>query len=796
MRIKLDAPLLFGSKVTSRTPPIPELACVVRGTYAIVPGGVAAELDGIPQLVQGPLSAEAFADDDHERQGAVTYPGDFADFKLNSEVLFAGSCHAPRGRSVQELLATIEIGRWSKALRVIGDRTWSERDKPVPFVSMPLDFGHSYGGPGYPLNPVGLGFDSERMPNIEHPRRPLASRADRPAPACFAAISATWPQRARLIGKNYGAAYKKTRAPFYADDLDWHFFHSGPADQQLAGYLNGDEEIVLKNLHPEHAELRTRLPGVRPRAFVDDVAGNAREVPLQLDTLLIDGDAQQLVLTWRGHTAIGELDRSDVVAALVVAERLDEQPLPQAKYLGELRAYVADPIGAHEGLPPEVQKMFEDADAGEAPDNPVSRALGDKLAAMPQAQRLQLQLSLSAALQKSPEKQSEIEETILEILDPPEVPDVPPPAVPSFAEGKPRLFLRPQLSQAKSNVERARRRVAISGQPLPAEAQQQLEATEQQLADPQLQQIDPTWRAVSDADLAPGADLSGQDLSGRNLSGVDLSGARLDGCVLIGTKLRGALVERASLRGAMLFKADLTGAKLDGADLSLCNAANANFTDASLRGAHLDDGFFQEADMSRADLESARGDLVSLKRAKLIDVKAAKLRLHKADFEEADISGADLSEADISSSLLSKCRGHGARLTGANLDRSSFMESELTSCNFSGARGQHTKWLKAILDASTFRGAAFVDAHFSEASLRGAKLSGADFTGSRFYRCLLQDARFVGSKLAGADLCFAKLGKTDFGHAELYDAKLLHAAGVDCNFAGANLKRCIFGEPT
>ena len=68
--------------------------------------------------------------------------------------------------------------------------------------------------------------------------------------------------------------------------------------------------------------------------------------------------------------------------------------------------------------------------------------------------------------------------------------------------------------------------------------------------------------------IAPGANLSGVDLSGAYLSGVDLSGANLEGASLRGANLSWANLSEANLVGADLHGANLVGADLRGVDLS------------------------------------------------------------------------------------------------------------------------------------------------------------------------------------------------------------------------------------
>jgi len=90
--------------------------------------------------------------------------GDFADFKLNAEVMLRGTCHTPGNKAVKECRIRFTVGAWSKILRIFGRRVWSDgfgrppaMSEPLLFTEMPLGFANAFGGPGYAQNPSGKG---------------------------------------------------------------------------------------------------------------------------------------------------------------------------------------------------------------------------------------------------------------------------------------------------------------------------------------------------------------------------------------------------------------------------------------------------------------------------------------------------------------------------------------------------------------------------------------------------------------------------------------------------------------
>lgn len=290
MLTKNLTPFLSGVKLTSRRPPQPEMTVVVRATFALRPGEPLAVITGIDQ---GPLSGELFEEDDEDRKGECLDGGDFADFKLNAEVLLRASCHTPGGKPLTECPVRASVGAWSKVLRVIGPRLYSDTGRgavassPLPFT-MPITYANSFGGPGYAKNPAGKGASTRELPTIEAPGQAARSPADRLDPAGFGPISPAWPQRSEKVGKNYGKAYKETRAPYYSDDFDWELFQRGAGRPAAPGVLarrRGD--LLYEYASRRRLRCRPACPPSASASLPSTPSGRFREVPMALDTLAI-----------------------------------------------------------------------------------------------------------------------------------------------------------------------------------------------------------------------------------------------------------------------------------------------------------------------------------------------------------------------------------------------------------------------------------------------------------------------------------------------------------------------------
>jgi uncharacterized protein YjbI with pentapeptide repeats len=774
MRVKNITPFVFGAKVTSRRPPQREMSVAVRGKLRLRPGEPVRPLEGLVE--QGAMTAETFAEDDDDRKGEALYPGDFADFKLRADVLLKATCHPPRGRAVTECSVSFSVGAWSKTLRVVGRRVWTERllgdaiSDPAPFVAMPLTWANAFGGPGFAANPVGKGVGTLELPTVEVPSAPLRAKGDRPPPAGFGPISSAWAERAGKVGKEYGESYRKTQAPFYAVDFDWSHFNAAPADQQMKGYLRGDEEMTFKNLHAAAPSFSASLPGLRLRALVKGAKSATADIRMVLDTLFADLEEETLYLTWRGLTPVEEDDLVDVRTVLVASESLAEAPLPFEHYAAILEAFEKDPLEREKHLPPELFKASSavpgPADPPRQPSEMLRALIGEQIAEMPPAERAAAETALRQADEMIAKSAAEREAAANDG---------------SAAErrAKQTAAVRGLAERVKAMKEAA----GAQGQPTAA-----FDELDQVLAHPVVARIlNPTTE-----EPGPGKDFAGEDLSGQDLSGRDLRGSSFEGARLLKANLAGALLCDCNLKGALLAEADLTGADLTGADLTGAamlgvRAAGANLSKTTLTRAILD-----QADLGGASLEGARGEMVVFASAVLSRVNFRGAALYKAFAMGAPLDGANFTRADLVLCLFLEMKAEGLVLQQARIERTSFARSDLRSADATDARGSGSIWSGATLDGASFGFTVLPDAQLPDVSARGASFFGADLRGARFYRAVLDGAQLGYANLASADLNKASLNGTILKGANLYDAKLMGAKGKGCDFSDAFTARARF----
>ena len=97
----------------------------------------------------------------------------------------------------------------------------------------------------------------------------------------------------------YDQAWREERWPRAPRDFDYRFHNSAHPDLVYPGYLRGNEEVVLENLHPD-GQLAFSLPGYALGLIALLETGSRAVVPMLLDTLMIDVPEMRLYLTWRG----------------------------------------------------------------------------------------------------------------------------------------------------------------------------------------------------------------------------------------------------------------------------------------------------------------------------------------------------------------------------------------------------------------------------------------------------------------------------------------------------------------
>jgi uncharacterized protein YjbI with pentapeptide repeats len=125
---------------------------------------------------------------------------------------------------------------------------------------------------------------------------------------------------------------------------------------------------------------------------------------------------------------------------------------------------------------------------------------------------------------------------------------------------------------------------------------------------------------------------------------------------------------------------------------------------------------------------------------------------YRANFCEADLGGALLNDAMLAGANFAKAKLHNAQFhkaqqNGSNLTRANFTEAQLQGANLDYAMLHLAILKKAKLQKTQLKHANLTRANFSEAQLQGANLDYA-----MLYQTNLQGANLTGASLKGANL--------------------------------------------
>ncbi len=768
--------------------------------------------------------------------------------KSRAEVLVSGFAFATEV-AAEFVDCSLTIGAVRKSLRVFGDRHWDKLGRvtrAAPPQRIPIDWAHAFGGEGFSLNPTGLGFgypERVALPNVEDPLALLTAPNQRPAPAGFDALPVDWPQRTRFHG-TYDQKWQQERFPGYPDDHDWTFFNTAPDDQWLAGFFEGDEELTIGGMHPSRAVIRSRLPAVQARVFVENADDEAatREIPMRLDTVRVYPELSRGIAIFRGMTPVADDQARDIGRVLVAADRmgaaradahflavlerrrdketaaleaLDDGPLlpagtpttvdhtsetdngawviPRGGLLEKhMRAGAQNRLDVlHErmkeqGIDPEKAGVPKELPSPE-PAPPLDE-LGERVAAeRDRAERAREQAELRQA-QLEKDMRALCDERGLDYDKMRAEADAESGGPPKFSADGKLEGLRDQATLLENaGLDAAPLRLLIDDPAL----LERLQKAEAGLLDayrraahrfpPGARQDDAHNRGLR-ADLANARD-NHIACDRRDFTGADLSGLDLSGM-----SFRQALFDNAVMVGCNLRAADLTQAVLSRCDLSRANLADAQLDDANLGQANLSDANLVGATLGGATLTGT-----DLSRANL---QGAKLK--RADLSGAVFDDTDLRKANLDRCMVVRCDLRGARLAGVHMQKGVLLECDLTGVDLSDATLDETCFVTVSAPGANFAGAhlhsfrVLKDSNLEAASFRGASMIAANLRGTRLARadlgaCDLSQADLSECDLAGADLTDSAGRSSRFERSSLVGAKLVRADLLDAMLPKAKL---------
>lgn len=231
--------------------------------------------------------------------------------------------------------------------RAYGGRDlWAEKTHPDPLVPFLRKYSDGSDEPDskylYHRNPAGTGylvypneeaFEQLKLPNLEHPNDLLTPERlclrDQdhwhlaPLPVGFDWISVAWFPRSAWLGATPQVSGKPTDLPevqsgllprelvdlpdgqlmpiLTADHMA-RFCHGASPWLQTPS-LSGAETIMLQGFHQHTERMMLALPRERPHMYLAPPSGAARELTPALKTVVVNTEANRLVMLWSGAWA-------------------------------------------------------------------------------------------------------------------------------------------------------------------------------------------------------------------------------------------------------------------------------------------------------------------------------------------------------------------------------------------------------------------------------------------------------------------------------------------------------------
>jgi uncharacterized protein YjbI with pentapeptide repeats len=764
----------------------------VKATYKLQPDAAPVPWPEKPLAAVG----DRFVGGDQKK--GLAYATDFIPYKPQADFAVVGTAHWPPGRPVASFPVRVTVGPIRKEVAVVGPRTWVPQllfgrphpGEPGPAESVPLIYSEAWGGPKSRLNPIGKGPDGPDVPRLEPgPFDPRRSYRHDPDPVAFGPIPAAWPFRQERVG-TYSREWAATRWPWLPLDFDWTHYNATAPDQWFDGYLRGDEPLEFENMHPEHPVYRSRLPGVRPRLFLEQLVRKLsdevafREVPLDLDTLWVDMDKEQLVLVWRGRAAVLSTKLKDVKNLLVLLEPLDAPARSLADFEAILQQqFNPPPPPAPPAAAPQSAEEAEVSQAKIAAAQQRAEEMKQKRQEMA-AERQKIGKMLDAYLPQVKEYMEAMKaDARARGIEVPE-----PPATLKEAIALAVASQRESLAKLKATPGAPPEKIAEFEAMLA-----KLEATElPEMPPPRPRADKPKPKEQEPFDLERArqggyvsAILRDRDFSGLDLSGIDFSGTAFTGSKFVGTILTGTILRAANLTKADLSRAQLNGAVLDFADFGEATLAGATFTKVSIAATKL-----CGLDLTGLDFSGAAGMYADLTGSTLAGAVFKDAQLPRAIFTKAEVGQVDFSRAWLAAASFDATRAAGAIFVDADLTNfRSGRQADFTGAVFDRVQATGSIWRAVILDGSSFARGKLARALFEDASLKGAVFDRCDLSQASFEDAILEGATLTNANLKNANFTGADLTRAKLDGSSLYEAVFRDTELEGATWRDANIKK-------
>jgi uncharacterized protein YjbI with pentapeptide repeats len=763
-----------------------------------------------------------------------------------AEFLVSGKAWSHDASDPGRVAVRARLDYLEKSLIVHGDRSWGQggMSKAAVVQAVPLNWRHTYGGPGFPDNENGLGAvrDADgvwRVPNVEALEQRLTREGQVGVPVSFGPVSPARPQRFKRAG-SYDDQWLNNGFPGLPDTLDPHFFNTASADQWLVGQpeIGAAADYEIWNMHPDQACLQGHLPAWRARCFFQRHNNEAlEEISMRHTTAWFFPDRERVLLIFHGAAPVSTDDASDVACIMPALESLDGAARSQAYYskvLAQRLPRDSGPLYAlrDKDLLPEQALSGDDfqaassgvlgrpqmvnqraraaalkhdmlARAEQAGQNPADYQLDatvptpleslDDLPDYARSMRRKTRLMKVDMLRKQRESQARLKQAF---KDTPQAEATMADVNTAKAGGPPRLDRDEGMATMRSMARDADKRGAggmraAKLQAMQDDAQNKLAllyrhaAHHQAPAEVALGGRSVRMRRRVQSLMQGSRDLSGLDLTGVDLSGMDLSHARC----------HGVWMEMANLRGVKLTGADLTQAVLARAQLQEADLSDAILCEANLGEALVQSTCFDGADFNETILDRALFARCSFTRASFKGCSPAGTEFVDCSFEEAKLDSVTFwQQARFERVVFPEAVLHRVVWVDCGLENADYSRATLTACAWvqsvflTPPRYAQSRMTTCCAVQTDLTAAVFTDAWLEECSLRSLDLAQTNFDGARLKNCDLSEANLKDASLLRCDASGSLFMETDLTGADLRESDLIDALMQKSEFRFADLR--------
>ncbi len=717
--------------------------------------------------------------------------------KDRGEVLLNARCHGPKGQAVPSRRVSVRVGPVAKILDVSGDRVFvRERgflrpSPPAPFVSMEIDWTHSYGGPGFAPNPVGKGFPGEEpvdplpLPNIEDPSRPALSPDDRPPPAGLGALGLMWSDRVSRVGRYRPDELGHEPPPLPENSL-WTVYNQAPEDQWIPWFWEGGEPFVLEGLHPEQDRQEGRLPRIVVRSLLTMKDGGTVEVPLHPETLWLFPDLELGVVIHRGSTPLASDDAGEVNSVVLAAEDPGERR-PVDHYLSvrdrrmsrdnrDLNRF-SDTLLLPERLKEDPRARLLDVDYQIATH---ASPVGEKISKILEAKKETIEQAMAkistSAQGVSPDRREMLEKKKTELEE-------------SFAKlqrdsGKPLGETMKENQSKQMSLDDAKKlaetKIREMIDRIPPEALEKFKMDREALFQKLTQRPEAPPKLSKDVGGSMMAAL--RERLQKKFEEVESQSPE------------GLSPKQRAMFEEVMSRMDGLPEKMETPDIKKM-ATNA--LTGSLHRFRPPANNPAVAQAAREKVLQGLGGSRAFQNMVLRGGDLSSLDLSGCDFSECDLIGADLTGSNLSGARFSGAWMAHACLASALIDRTDFTAASLGCADLTGVRGKTPVFERAVLTGAVFTSCAIEEGNFS-----GADLFQMRILRSTLRRCAFPRAKFLHleklsypSPAAGEDLGEEMVfQESDFSGSDFTKGVFMKIRFVECSFSGATLSSASFIE--